>query len=124
MASLLFSKVCRLRAAAPLYGLYCTRQRQSLSRRINAVYFFVILLLILWYDLSETPKTGRPPKRPAGSIDFQRISSYMTALMVCMRFSASSKTMDCSDSNTSSVTSMALRPNFSPISRPTWVLRS
>ena len=37
----------------------------------------------------------------------------MTALMVCRRFSASSKTMDCSLSKTSSVTSMAVRPNFS-----------
>ena len=34
----------------------------------------------------------------------------MTALMVCMRFSASSKTMDWGPSNTSSVTSMAVRP--------------
>lgn len=52
------------------------------------------------------------------------ISSYMTALMVCIRFSASSKTMERSDSKTSSVTSMALRPNFSPISLPTFVLWS
>ena len=37
----------------------------------------------------------------------------MTALMVCRRFSASSKTIDCSLSKTSSVTSMAVRPNFS-----------
>ena len=37
----------------------------------------------------------------------------MTALMVCMRFSASSNTMDWGLSNTSSVTSMAVRPYFS-----------
>ena len=36
----------------------------------------------------------------------------ITALMVCMRFSASSKTMDCADSKTSSVTSIASMPNF------------
>lgn len=48
----------------------------------------------------------------------------MTALMVCIRFSASRKTMDCSLSNTASVTSMAVLPNFSPISLPIWVLRS
>ena len=52
------------------------------------------------------------------------ISSYMTALMVCIRFSASSKTMEAGDSNTSSVTYMASRPNFSPISFPTLVLWS
>ena len=48
----------------------------------------------------------------------------MTALMVCIRFSASSKTMDWGLSNTSSVTYMASRPNFSPISLPTFVLWS
>ena len=37
----------------------------------------------------------------------------MTALIVCMRFSASSNTMLCGPSNTSSVTSMASRPYLS-----------
>ena len=37
----------------------------------------------------------------------------ITALMVCMRFSASSKTIDCADSNTSSVTSMQSIPKRS-----------
>ena len=37
----------------------------------------------------------------------------ITALMVCIRFSASSNTTDWLDSKTSSVTSMALKPNFS-----------
>ena len=37
----------------------------------------------------------------------------ITALMVCMRFSAWSKTIECSDSKTSSVTSSASRPNSS-----------
>ena len=45
----------------------------------------------------------------------------MTALMVCMRFSASWKTMLCLLVKTSSVTSMASRPNFSPMTRPTSV---
>ena len=44
--------------------------------------------------------------------------------MVCMRFSASSKTMDCGLSKTSSVTSMSFRPKASPISLPMVVLRS
>lgn len=48
----------------------------------------------------------------------------ITALMVCILFSASSKTMDCALSKTSSVTSMLSLPNFSPISLPTVVLRS
>ena len=37
----------------------------------------------------------------------------ITALMVCMRFSASSNTMDRGPSNTPSVTSMQSRPNCS-----------
>ena len=37
----------------------------------------------------------------------------MMALMVCRRFSASSKTIEASDSKTSSVTSMLSSPNFS-----------
>ena len=37
----------------------------------------------------------------------------MTALMVCIRFSASSKTMEASLSKTSSVTSMQEMPNLS-----------
>ena len=48
----------------------------------------------------------------------------ITALMVCMRFSASRKTMDCAPANTSSVTSISLRPNFSPIALPMAVLWS
>ena len=45
----------------------------------------------------------------------------MTALIVCSRFSASSKTSDAGDSKTSSVTSSESIPNFSKISLPTCV---
>ena len=48
----------------------------------------------------------------------------MTAFMVCMRFSASSNTMDRALSNTSSVTSMQSMPNFSYTARPFSVPRS
>lgn len=48
----------------------------------------------------------------------------MTAFIVCIRFSASAKTRDCALSNTSSVTSIELRPNFSPISLPIVVFMS
>jgi hypothetical protein len=48
----------------------------------------------------------------------------MTAFIVCMRFSASAKTTDCALSNTSSVTSIESRPNFSPISLPIVVFMS
>ena len=41
------------------------------------------------------------------------IVATMTALIVCMRFSASSKTTEAGDSKTSSVTSRASIPNFS-----------
>lgn len=40
------------------------------------------------------------------------------ALTVCRRFSASSKTTDCSDSNTSFVTSSSSRPKRAAISAP------
>ena len=48
----------------------------------------------------------------------------ITALMVCIRFSASSNTLDCGDSNTSSVTSISVRLKRSPTSFPIFVLRS
>src|SRR6516165_2188649 len=44
-----------------------------------------------------------------------------TALIVCIRFSASSNTIEAGDSNTSSVTSSAFRPYFSYRSSPTLV---
>ena len=48
---------------------------------------------------------------------YQTIMDYfsvanITALMVCMRFSASSNTFDCGPRNTLSVTSISGRPNF------------
>ena len=45
-------------------------------------------------------------------------------MIVCIRFSAWSKTIECSDSKTSSVTSIAVRPWRSNILRPTSVSRS
>ena len=42
----------------------------------------------------------------------QHIVAKMTALMVCIRFSASSKTRERSEVNTSSVTSISGMPNF------------
>ena len=48
----------------------------------------------------------------------------ITAFMVCILFSASSNTTDCSDSNTSSVTSISLRLKRSPISFPIFVSQS
>ena len=45
----------------------------------------------------------------------------MTALMVCIRFSAWSKTIECLDSKTSSVTSSASSPVFWKSSSPTSV---
>ena len=48
----------------------------------------------------------------------------MTAFIVCIRFSASRKTTEFLLSKTSSVTSISVLPNFSPISFPIFVLRS
>ncbi len=66
-------------------------------------------------DLNGAKQTAPDFRRPPFCLlpyDAQSVAA-MTALMVCMRFSASSKTMDCGPSNTSSVTSMQLMPNFS-----------
>ncbi len=48
----------------------------------------------------------------------------ITALIVCILFSASSNTTEYLLSNTSSVTSKAVNPNLLYISIPTFVLRS
>ncbi len=53
------------------------------------------------------------PPSPQGEGFFYAKVAAMTALMVCIRFSASSKTMDASLSKTSSVTSMQSMPNLS-----------
>ena len=53
-----------------------------------------------------------------------QIVRSMTALIVCMRFSASSNTSDWADSKTSSVTSISEIPNFSEIFFPIVVFRS
>ena len=47
----------------------------------------------------------------------------MTALIVCSRFSAWSKTIECSDSKTSSVTSRPSMPYSWKMSSPTFVSR-
>ena len=61
-------------------------------------------------NLTKTPP-GRKSRR-AGVLLAYRVAA-MTALMVCIRFSASSKTMEALPRNTWSVTSRASRPNFS-----------
>ena len=48
----------------------------------------------------------------------------ITALIVCIRFSASSNTTDWPDSNTSSVHSISVMPNFSAICFQMVVFRS
>ena len=48
----------------------------------------------------------------------------ITAFMVCILFSACSNTIESGLSNTSSVTSIAVSPNFSCISLPTVVFKS
>jgi hypothetical protein len=66
-------------------------------------------LLKLGEEILQAPQTN-PGVLP--QIWAPRVAA-MTALMVCIRFSASSKTMDCFPSNTSSVTSMQEIPYFS-----------
>src|SRR5262249_4193798 len=70
---------------------------------------------------------GAPDVRNAGRRRTHRAAhassrvATITALMVCSRFSDSSKTSDAADSKTSSVTSSASSPNLSKISLATCV---
>ncbi len=61
----------------------------------------------------EKENRRRPSGAFSGFAAQSAIVAAITALMVCMRFSASSNTMDCGPSKTSSVTSMQSMPNFS-----------
>ena len=63
----------------------------------------------------------RPP--PIYFAGCQPRVAAITALIVCILFSASSNTSDCSDSKTSSVTSISVILNFLPISLPIFVSR-
>ena len=73
-------------------------------------------------DPSYTDQAVVPlPSR--SSISLHSVAA-MTAFIVCIRFSASLNTTDCGPSKTSSVTSISVMPNFSPISLPIAVLRS
>ncbi len=71
---------------------------------------------------ADTPQAGRAfrkhPIEPLLSLLLQLRTAYLsvayiTALIVCMRFSASSKTRERGPSKTSLVTSISGRPNFS-----------
>ena len=85
-----------------------------------------------WYEWDDHPWcTGYPRCADSRLLLLPEIDNYfyapsvatITAFIVCMRFSASSKTMLAGLSNTSSVTSTPLRPNFWNTSSPTFVSR-
>ena len=83
------------------------------------------------YIITATHQAKVPPPRGgvSGGGNVSEDGCYapsvatITALMVCIRFSASSKTMLAGLSNTSSVTSTPFRPNFWKTSSPTLVSR-
>src|SRR5262245_17224145 len=77
--------------------------------------------LILRRQRLPPPEQCIPPQGDDGAHHQPPSVATMTALIVCIRFSASSKTSDAGDSNTSSVTSRESIPNFSKISLPTCV---
>ena len=98
------------------YGLFATfklivKYNIAYLYIINPIFWIslVIALRLLLGKTTENKNRFRPEK--AGT-DFYSVAA-ITALMVCMRFSASSKTMDWGPSKTSSVTSMQSTPNFS-----------
>src|SRR5699024_3063158 len=74
---------------------------QALARRADAL------------SLEKLPVSQQQISHRIPLFLFRHSVAAMTALMVCMRFSASSKTMDRSLRNTSSVTSMQEMPNLS-----------
>ena len=69
---------------------------------------------------APSPRASTWPRRP---LAYSPRVATITALMVCIRFSASSKTMLAGLSKTSSVTSTPSRPNLAWTSRPTCVSR-
>ena len=84
--------------------------REQDTQRLPCVGFFCVFL-------AETRKTPAGGNKKDVLLDCSTSFCYkvaaMTALMVCMRFSASSKTMEASLSKTSSVTSIQVMPNLS-----------
>ena len=66
-----------------------------------------------WVDLHPRRADGRRRDGAAEAVPQVARVATSSALIVCIRFSASSQTSDAADSKTSSVTSIASRPNFS-----------
>ena len=77
-------------------------------RKINSSaaeeFSAALLCVFLRYSIIHSLFRFFHPKLYAPSV------AAITALIVCIRFSASSNTLDCADSNTSSVTSISFRP--------------
>jgi large conductance mechanosensitive channel len=84
---------------------------------IQAIINFLIIALALFLVIkaanSVMRKKAEAPVPPAPPPSSYASVATITALIVCMRFSASSHTIEDLDSKTSSVTSMASMPNFS-----------
>ena len=83
-----------------------------LAKSVSSVHITQVLVYANLRKKPEPDKTFYSPR-----------VATITALIVCIRFSASSKTMLFTDSKTSSVTSMPSRPNCRYTSRPACVSR-
>lgn len=81
-----------------------------------------------WFSAFLCPAAVPPPgearRRGAAEGRCYLSVAYITALIVCMRFSASSKTRERGPSNTLSATSISVRPNCSAMRAPVVVLVS
>ena len=84
------------------------RSTLSSFRKINSSaaeeFSAALLCVFLRYSIIHSLFRFFHPKLYAPRV------AAITALIVCIRFSASSNTLDCADSNTSSVTSISFRP--------------
>jgi hypothetical protein len=88
----------------------------SCSSASGASALHAVRALARWFSaVSGSPRRSSafPPSATTTRMGQSPNVATITALMVCIRFSASSKTSDASDSKTSSVTSRASIPNFS-----------
>lgn len=113
---------------APARSAAGTAYRSKRSGHAQAESSFVKCSRLCFAEQARRPHAAaarQQTQQPHATRRYPYFSvAYMTALMECMRFSASSNTTLRGPSNTSSVTSSSVTPNFSATRAPTSVFAS
>ena len=109
-----YAEPCR--ASSPTCGPFPCEITSSCSSATGARAAQAAWAFARWFSaVSGSPRRSSafpPSATTTRTSQLPRVAT-MTALIVCIRFSASSKTSEAGDSKTSSVTSSASIPNFS-----------